>query len=95
VAVKGYILIQAEQGTHARLAEEVAGVPGVRWVERVTGPYDLIAGVMSGADGVPALVPRIQELRGVIRALTSLVIDGVDAERPGMVEQRGVAAAGW
>jgi hypothetical protein len=94
VGVKAYILIQAEPGTDGRLAEDVASVPGVRWVERVTGPFDLIAGAESGPDGVPVLVPRIQHLRGVLRALTSLVIDELEAARPATSDQRDVAAAG-
>jgi hypothetical protein len=92
--VKAYILIQAEPGTDGRLAEDVASVPGVRWVERVTGPFDLIAAAESGPDGVPVLVPRIQQLRGVLRALTSLVIDEPETSRPGMSDRRHVAAAG-
>jgi hypothetical protein len=93
VTVKAYVLIQAELGALGRLADEVAVLPGVRWVERVTGPYDLIAGVESGADGVPALVPRIQELGGVIRALTSLVVDGSDDEGPGELDRPRVVTA--
>ena len=94
VDVKAYILIQAEPGTDGRLAEDVANVPGVRWVERVTGPFDLIAGAEAGPDGVPVLVPRIQQLHGVLRALSSLVIDEPGAARPATSGQRDVAAAG-
>jgi hypothetical protein len=94
VDVKAYILIQAEPGADGRLADDVASVPGVRWVERVTGPFDLIAGVESGPDGVPVLVPRIQQLRGVLRALTSLVVDDPEASRSAISDRRDVAAAG-
>jgi hypothetical protein len=92
--MKAYILIQAEPGHDGRLADDVASVPGVRWVERVTGPFDLIAGAEPGPDGVPVLVPRIQRLPGVLRALTSLVIDEAEASRPAMSDRRDVAAAG-
>lgn len=73
--MKAYILIQAEPGMDGQLAREVAGVPGVTWVERVTGPYDLIAEAEWGDVGMRAVVPRIQKLSGVLRALTSLVLD--------------------
>ena len=72
--MKAYILIQAVPGTDGALASEIADVAGVSRVERVTGAYDLIA----EADGVDPrdVVPRIQELGGVLRALASLVLGG-------------------
>lgn len=72
--MKAYILIQAVPGTGDALASEIADVAGVSRVERVSGAYDLIA----EADGVDPrdVVPRIQKLGGVLRALASLVLGG-------------------
>jgi hypothetical protein len=91
---KAYILIQTEPGTDARLAQDVAGIPGVRWVDRVTGPFDLIAEAeMAGfADG--AVLPSIQGLDGVLRALASLVLDGTKGTSLAVEQPRDVAASG-
>ena len=79
--MKAYILIQAEPGTDDRLARDVAGVPGVVRVERVAGPYDVIAEADLDGSGGDA-VPRIQRLHGVLRALTSTVVRGSEPEAP-------------
>ena len=79
--MKAYILIQAEPGTDGRLARDVAGVPGVVRVERVAGPYDVIAEADLGGSGGDA-VPRIQRLHGVLRALTSTVVRESEREAP-------------
>ena len=70
--MKAYILIQTEPGSARTLAHLVGGIAGVRRVERVVGPYDLIAEADAGQ--LRDLVLRIQELGGVLRALTSLVL---------------------
>jgi hypothetical protein len=79
--VKAYILIQTEPGTDGRLARDVAGVPGVTRVERVAGPYDVIAEADLRGVGAEA-VPRIRGLDGVLRALPSTVVRGSELEAP-------------
>jgi hypothetical protein len=80
--VKAYILIQAEPGADGKLAREVADVEGVGRVERVTGPYDLIAEAEWSEGGMRAVLPRIRGLEGVLRVLTSLVLDGSRRRAP-------------
>jgi hypothetical protein len=80
--VKAFILIQAEPGTDGNLGREVAEVDGVGRVERVTGPYDLIAEAEWSQGGMQAILPTIQRLQGVLRVLTSLVLDGSSAPAP-------------
>jgi DNA-binding Lrp family transcriptional regulator len=87
---KAYILIQTEPGTDARLARAVAAIPGVRGVDRVTGPFDLIAEAVAGFDG--AVLSSIRGLDGVLRALSSLVLDG--GTGPPTEVARDVAASG-
>jgi DNA-binding Lrp family transcriptional regulator len=74
--VEAYILIQAEVGKAAQVAEEIAGIPGVTSAEAVTGPYDAI--VHARADDVDALgklvVARIQAVEGITRTLTCPVV---------------------
>jgi hypothetical protein len=90
--VKAYILIQAEPGTDGQLARDVGELAGVRRVERVTGPYDLIAEADDA--GIHALVPRIQELDGVLRALTSLVLAEREPNGSVTLDEPEVAASG-
>ena len=92
--MKAFILIQAEPGTDGKLAREVAEVDGVGRVERVTGPYDLIAEAEWSQGGMQALLPRIQGLQGVLRVLTSLVLDGSPATSPVTGVAREAAARG-
>jgi hypothetical protein len=91
--VKAYILIQAEPGTDGKLAREVAEVDGVGRVERVTGPYDLIAEAEWSQGRMHAVLARIQGLEGVLRVLTSLVLDGSRATAP-MIGMAREAARG-
>jgi hypothetical protein len=92
--VKAYILIQAEPGTDGKLAREVAEVDGVGRVERVTGPYDLIAEAEWSEGSMRVVVPRIQGLDGVLRVLTSLVLGESRLTAPVTGAARETAARG-
>ena len=62
-----YILIQAEIGAAASIADQVAAVPGVLAAVGVTGPYDVI--VRAEAENAEELgdlvVARIQRIEGI------------------------------
>lgn len=78
----GYILIQArsEDGV-SQLAELITRTPGVVKVERVHGPYDVIA-VTRGTNGgarVPSPVHAISRLDGVLRAIPLAIASSVGA----------------
>ena len=63
--MKAYILIQAEPGNDDRLVRAVRALEGISRVERVSGPYDLIA---EAEWAMPAdVVQRIREVDGVLR----------------------------
>jgi DNA-binding Lrp family transcriptional regulator len=74
--ISAYILIQTQVGGPARVAHDIASMPGVKSAEAVTGPYDVI--VLAEAADLDELaklvVRRIQEVEGVTRTLTCPVI---------------------
>ena len=74
--VRAYVLIQAEVGQAARVANEVAEVDGVGSVVAVTGPYDVIAMVETASidDLGRMVVSRIQGVNGITRTLTCPVV---------------------
>ena len=90
--MKAFILIQAEPGTDGHLAGEVSKLDGVRWVERVSGPFDLIA--EAEWEDAGAVVPRIGEMSGVLHALTSLVLEEPEPQGPAAHDVPEIAAAG-
>ena len=74
--VQAYILIQAEVGKAASVAEAIAKLDGVATAEDVTGPYDVI--VRAEAQSVDELgklvVARLQGVDGSTRTLTCPVV---------------------
>ena len=77
MSVRAYILIQAEVGRAARVADEVRAIDGVIAADDVTGPYDVIA--QSEAANVDELgkmvVSNIQLIEGITRTLTCPVVN--------------------
>jgi DNA-binding Lrp family transcriptional regulator len=74
--VRAYVLIQAEVGQAARVANEVAEIDGVGSAVAVTGPYDLIAIVEAASidDLGRMVVSGIQGVKGITRTLTCPVV---------------------
>jgi DNA-binding Lrp family transcriptional regulator len=74
--VEAFVLIQAEVGRSAEVADAVGRIPGVRFTDVVTGPYDVI--VRAEAAGIDQLgkliVAEIQAVVGVTRTLTCPVL---------------------
>jgi len=70
--VEAFVLIQTEVGRAGLVADEIAGLPGVRSAEYVTGPYDVV--VRAEAEDLDRLrtevVAPIQRVAGVTRTLT-------------------------
>ncbi len=77
MSVRAYILIQAEVGRAAQVADEVRKIDGVIAADDVTGPYDVIA--QSEATSVDELgkmvVSTIQLIEGITRTLTCPVVN--------------------
>ncbi len=80
--MNAYVLIQTE-GNRGPIAETLREMPGVISAEDLTGPFDAIA--LAGSDSTRTLaehvVTRIQELPGVIRALTAPLIGSIGQMR--------------
>jgi DNA-binding Lrp family transcriptional regulator len=74
--VEAFVLIQAEVGRSAEVAAAVRRIPGVRFTDVVTGPYDVI--VRAEAPDIDRLgkliVAKVQAVRGVARTLTCPVL---------------------
>jgi DNA-binding Lrp family transcriptional regulator len=74
--VEAYVLIQAEVGRSAEVADAVRKIPGVRFADVVTGPYDVVLRAdAADIDGLGELiVANVQAVVGVTRTLTCPVL---------------------
>jgi DNA-binding Lrp family transcriptional regulator len=74
--VEAYVLIQAEVGRAADVADAVGKIPGVRFADVVTGPYDVVVRAEAAEiDGLGKLiVAKVQAVVGVTRTLTCPVL---------------------
>jgi DNA-binding Lrp family transcriptional regulator len=74
--VSAYILIQTEVGKAAHVTEQVRDIDGIKAVDPVTGPYDIVA--LAEADDLDLLakgtVMPMQELEGITRTLTCPIL---------------------
>jgi len=74
--VEAYVLIQAEGGRSAEVADAAGKIPGVRFADVVTGPYDVV--VRAEAADINRLgtliVSKLQAVVGVTRTLTCPVV---------------------
>jgi DNA-binding Lrp family transcriptional regulator len=74
--VEAYVLIQAEVGRAADVVDAVGKIPGVRFADVVTGPYDVV--VRAEAADINRLgkliVAKLQAVVGVTRTLTCPVV---------------------
>ena len=72
--VKAYVLIVTEPGATRRLVETIRGLPLVREVHEVMGPYDIVAEIEAESlQEIPAILQeQIRSLPG-IHSTTSLV----------------------
>jgi DNA-binding Lrp family transcriptional regulator len=77
MAVKAYVLIEAEPGASREVAAKAQKIDGVKSVSVVTGPHDVIA-VLETADAKALgdlLITKIQKIDGIARTITDVVID--------------------
>ena len=76
VATKSFVLIEVEVGKARHVTTAIQKVSGVRSVDQVTGPYDIIV-VLEGQDlnAVGDLLHgKIHPIPGIIRIVTCLAI---------------------
>jgi len=74
--VEAYVLIQAEVGGSAEVADAVRKIPGVRFADVATGPYDVVVRAEAAEiDGLGKLiVANVQAVAVVTRTLTCPVL---------------------
>jgi DNA-binding Lrp family transcriptional regulator len=74
--VEAYVLIQAGVGRSAEVADAVRKIPGVRFADVVTGPFDVVVRAEAAEiDGLGKLiVAKVQAVVGVTRTLTCPVL---------------------
>ncbi len=73
--VEAFLLIQCDMGSGASVTDQVRTIPGVKLVDYVTGPYDLIA--RAEATDLAALgkiVDEVQVVPGVTRTMTCPIL---------------------
>jgi DNA-binding Lrp family transcriptional regulator len=76
MAIKAYILITADPGHTADLAEKLAGLPGVVEIHEVMGPYDIVVEYEGGelSQITEALRHTIRPLPGIRNTVTCVTI---------------------
>jgi DNA-binding Lrp family transcriptional regulator len=74
--VEAYVLIRAEVGRSAEVADAVGKIRGIRFADVVTGPYDVVA--RAEAADIDRLakfvVAKVQAVVGITRTLTCPVV---------------------
>jgi DNA-binding Lrp family transcriptional regulator len=71
-----YVLIQADVGKEAEVAQQVSGIDGVLVADGVTGPYDVIARAEAASvnDLGRMVVRDVQQIEGITRTVTCPVV---------------------
>ena len=73
--LSGSVLIQAEVGMAKDVGKALGTVDGIKEVDMVTGPYDVIARTEAADfEELGGLMTRIQTVDGVARTLTCSVL---------------------
>ncbi len=76
MAVKAFVLIEVAVGKTKEVVTALQKVEGVKSVEAVTGPYDIIAVVeMPDVNAIGDLVTRnVHSISGIARTVTCLTV---------------------
>jgi DNA-binding Lrp family transcriptional regulator len=76
MAVKAFVLIEATMGKTREVVTSLEKVEGVKSVEAVTGPYDVIAVIeTSDVNAIGDLVTKhIHSVSGIARTVTCLTV---------------------
>lgn len=77
MAVKAIVLVTAELGGAAPAAESISKISGVKEVQGVTGPYDIIVSIEADdVNGIGKIVANdIQNSDGVDSTITCIAVD--------------------
>lgn len=73
--VHAFIMLTVEPKQAAAVTQALKRLPGVRTLQSVSGPFDMIAAVEApGVDQMDALIDEIGAVRGVERTNSSIVL---------------------
>jgi len=73
MAVKAYVLIEADVGKAGEVVSAVQKLKGVKLADSVTGSFDVIAAIeVADLDGVGSVVKQIHSVAGVCKTTTCI-----------------------
>ncbi|MBA7624912.1 hypothetical protein ES703_32326 [subsurface metagenome] len=73
MAVKAYVLIEADVGKAGDVVSAVQKLKGVKLADSVTGSFDVIAAIeVADLDGVGSVVKQIHSVAGVCKTTTCI-----------------------
>ena len=77
MAIKAFVLVTAELGGAAPAADSISKIAGVKEVQGITGPYDIIATLEAGdVNSIGKIVANeIQNADGVDSTITCIAVD--------------------
>jgi len=77
MAIEAYVFIECEHARAREVMEHVSRIAGVKEVNMVTGPYDLIARVAASNFKVlgEVVMTKIQSEKNIKRTLTNVIIE--------------------
>ncbi len=75
MAVKAYMLIEAEVGKISEVVESVQKVEGVKSADTVTGSYDIVATIeVAGLDAVGDVIKKLHSVPGTCKTTTLIAV---------------------
>ncbi|GMR04272.1 MAG: Lrp/AsnC ligand binding domain-containing protein [Thermodesulfobacteriota bacterium] len=76
MSVEAFVFIECEHAKAREVQEKISKIGGVKSVDMVTGPYDLIARVAASNFKIlgDVVMRKIQALKYVKRTLTNVII---------------------
>ena len=75
MAVKAYVLIEAEVGKAGDVAQGIQKVKGVKSADTVTGGYDVLATIEAAdLDALGTIVKQLHSVSGICKTTTLIVV---------------------
>lgn len=75
MAVKAYMLIEAEVGKTREVVESVQKVEGVKSADTVTGSYDIVATIeVAGLDAIGDVIKKLHSVPGTCKTTTLIAV---------------------
>ena len=74
MSMRTYVLIEVAVGKTREVVDSLSSISGMQAVDRVTGPYDVIAVIEAASlEEVSGVISRdIHSLKGIVRTTTSI-----------------------